>query len=89
MKLQTKTYRVKGEWIYTWWYKLVSTRQNGEEAEEEQGHLNIKGSDFGKETEHNRIPQVRIPQCNVDRGTWSAMVKALPQKLWGVLMKAY
>lgn len=54
MKLQTKTYRVKDEWIYTRRYKLVSTRQNGEEAEEEQDHLNIKGDDFGEKTGHNR-----------------------------------
>lgn len=54
MKLQTKTYRVKGEWIYTWRYRVVATRQNGEEAEEEQDHLNVKGKEFGEETGHNR-----------------------------------
>lgn len=65
MKLQTKTYRVKGEWVYTCRYRLVVTRQNGEEAEGEQDHLNMKGNDFGEEMGHRRF---RIPQCKVDKG---------------------
>lgn len=44
------SYRVKGEWIYACKYRLIATKQKGEEEDEELDHLNFKGDGFAEET---------------------------------------
>lgn len=41
---------MKGEWIYACKYRLIATKQKGEEEDEELDHLNLKGDGFAEET---------------------------------------